>query len=69
MENILENLTSINPSKPETWPLWLNAEEVCAVLRLSLSTVRSLHLCGKLRGRKFGKRVRWHRDSVTQFVS
>ncbi len=54
----------IDPSRPESWPAWLNVEELAAVLRLSISTCRYLHASGKLRGRKFGKRVRWNRDQV-----
>lgn len=54
----------IDPSRPESWPLWMNVGEVAAVLRLSLSTIRFLHASGKLRGRKFGHQVRWQRDQV-----
>lgn len=63
-ETPVPELGALDLSRPESWPLWLDVAEVAQVLRLSVSTLRYLHSSGKLRGRKFGRRVRWHRDVI-----
>jgi len=67
MVNVNETPQILDPTRPESWPLWLTCAEVMAILRLAESTIRGLHQSGKLRGRRFGKQVRWHRDQVTSY--
>jgi len=65
MNAIVENTNEIiDITDPETWPIWLDLHELAAVLRLSESTCRGLHASGKCKARKFGRRLRWHKDSV-----
>jgi excisionase family DNA binding protein len=56
--------STLDPSRPESWPMWLDVNEVSQILRLSVSTLRYLNASGKMRGRKFGRRVRWRRDQI-----
>lgn len=69
MNAILEKSNEImNITDPSTWPIWLTLTEVAAVLRLSERTIAAIHLSGKLPGRRFGKRLRWHRDQVLKYA-
>ena len=53
---------------PNTWPQWLTPEECALILRLSLSTIRSLTQSQKLRARRFGKRVRVMKSELMRFT-
>lgn len=61
-------LPGIDPCDSSTWPEWLAPEEVAAVLRLSLSTVRFLTQSAKLKSRKFGRRVRVRKTDLLSYV-
>jgi len=70
MVSIAENPNEINTldiTDPASWPLWLELREVAQVLRLHEKSIYRLHAIGKLRGRKFGGALRFHRDLVCQF--
>jgi len=58
----------LDPTDNSTWPEWMSPEEVAQALRLSMSTVRFLTQSGKLRSRKFGRRVRVRKTDLLSYA-
>ena len=65
----VERTTIMTIEDQTTWPTWLTCEECALILRLSLSTIRTLTQSQKLRSRKFGKRVRVLKSELLRFTN
>lgn len=48
--------------------IFLTAEEVAIILRISKRTLYNYRECGKLSGYKIGNRILYRTDEVVQFV-
>ena len=58
IRHIPPQFEGLDPRDPATWPAFLSLEEVAAVLRLALGTVRQLTQEKKLKARRFGRQLR-----------
>ena len=55
---------NLDPSHPETWPVWLSVDQVSQVLCLPRFTVYQLCREKKIKSKKFGKQIRVNRKDL-----
>ena len=54
----------LDPSCPDSWPVWLTVDQVSQVLGLPLGTVYQLCREKRIKSKKFGKQIRINRKDL-----